>query len=480
MSDAVPALDLVEIEKRFGTVRALAGASLSVAAGSVHALLGENGAGKTTLMRIAYGLESPDHGAIRIHGRTVRLRSPADAIAHGVGMVHQHFTLVPAMSVIENIALGRRGLFDRATSQSELESLTRKTGLTLDPNTRVSDLSVAAQQRLELLKVLGRDASVLILDEPTAVLAPSEADDLLRLLRQLADGGCAVVLITHKLREALRIADHVTVLRHGASTLRQQPRSAVDEAALIQAMLGQNELPTAGAAQARTPGPVVMQADGLSVVDSAGVTRVSEATFSVRAGEIVGIAAVEGSGHRELLRVLAGRLTPTAGTLRLPPSVGYVPDDRLRDSLILAMSLSENFALNGAGHNHGIIRWRNVAARTRRLMASFDVRAVSEDADAGSLSGGNQQKFVLGRELSGNPAAIVVENPTRGLDVRASSYIRDRMIEVCSRGVAIMFYSADVEEMVSIADRMLVVFAGTVREVPVELGAIGRAMLGAA
>jgi general nucleoside transport system ATP-binding protein len=477
--DTAPALELNRIEKSFGTVRALSGASLSVTAGSVHALLGENGAGKTTLMRIAYGMEAPDGGMLRIRGRPVRLRAPADAIANGIGMVHQHFTLVPAMTVVENIALGGRGIFDTAKSLAGVESLTRKTGLALDPNARVSELSVTAQQRLELLKLLARDATILILDEPTAVLAPSEADDLLRLLRGLADGGRAVVLITHKLREALQIADHVTVLRHGITTL-QQPCSAVHESLLIEAMLGKRELDSTTAVRTSSPGPAVIRANELSVADAAGTVRVRAATFTIRTGEIVGVAAVEGSGHRELLRAIAGRLPIAAGTLEGPSAVGFVPDDRLHDGLVLPMSLSENFALKNSGARRGLIRWRDISSATRQIMRDFDVRAESDNVAVSTLSGGNQQRFVLGRELADFPTLVVAENPTRGLDIQASTYVRDRLIEACARGVAIVLHSADLDEMLSIADRMLVVFAGTVREVPVDAGAVGRAMLGAA
>lgn len=479
MIEAVPALELDHIEKRFGTVRALDGANLNVARGSVHALLGENGAGKTTLMRVAYGMETPERGSIRIGGRPVRLRSPADAIANGIGMVHQHFTLVPAMTVVENMALGGEGLFDRATSAARIEGLTSKTGLALDPDARVGELSVASQQRLELLKVLARDANTLILDEPTAVLAPSEADDLLRLLRELADGGRAVVLITHKLPEALRIADHVTVLRHGTTTL-QRPRSTVDEGMLIEAMLGQHEPQSAVVVRAVSTGPVVIEAHDLSVSDAAGVIRVRSATFSIRSGEVIGVAAVEGSGHRELLRAIAGRLPPSSGTLHIPPAVGFVPDDRQHDGLVLPMSLVENYALKSAGRRRGLMRWRDITLATQRILSDFQVRAANEDAEASTLSGGNQQKFVLGRELADLPAAVVVENPTRGLDVQASTYVRDRLLQACEQGVAIVMYSADLDDVLPIADRMLVVFDGTVREVAVDAAAVGRAMLGAA
>jgi simple sugar transport system ATP-binding protein len=343
-----PALALEHIEKRFGSVTALNDATLSVRPETVHAVLGENGAGKTTLMRVAYGMTTPDRGVVRVRGRAVQLRSPADAIELGIGMVHQHFTLVPAMTVAENLALGARGTPDSHATAAVIADLTRQSGVSLDPEARVRDLSVTEQQRLELLKVLSRRPDILILDEPTAVLAPAEADALLRRLRGLADAGTAVVLITHKLREALSVADEVTVLRHGTSTLTS-PRSGVDEDTLVEAMLGRRSQAPVAATRSPTPGRTVIAAHDVSIVDSRGAARVRNATFEVRSGEIVGVAAIDGSGHREMLRAIAGRQAVTSGTLTRPASVGFVPDDRHRDGLVLPMSLAENYALKGAG-----------------------------------------------------------------------------------------------------------------------------------
>ena len=479
MSDAAPALALEHIGKRFGTVEALNDATLTVRGGTVHALLGENGAGKTTLMRIAYGMESAERGTVRIDGRPVRLRSPTDAITAGVGMVHQHFTLVPAMTVAENIALGDRGRFDSGQAAERVRDLSQASGFPLDPDARVRDLAVSAQQRVELLKVLSRDARILIFDEPTAVLAPAEADDLLRQLRRLAADGRAIILITHKLREAMRVADDVTVLRRGSTTLSRS-RVGVDENQLIEAMLGQRDIGGVLTRTSATAGSAVIAARDVEIADDKGIARVRGATFSIHSGEIVGVAAVEGSGHRELLRAIARRLPIRAGRLELPSVVGFVPDDRHRDALVLAMSLSENFALNGAGTRDGLIRWGDVARTTRKIIEEFDVRASDESIAAGTLSGGNQQKFVLGRELHGPPPALVAENPTRGLDIRASAFVRDRLVRAAARGVAVVLHSADLDEVVSIADRMLVVYGGTVREVPVDVDVVGRAMLGAA
>jgi len=479
VNNVQPALALEHISKRFGTVQALNEATFVVRRGTVHALLGENGAGKTTLMRVAYGMEAPDRGVVRVHGTVVRLRSPADAIRLGVGMVHQHFTLVPAMTVAENVALGGRGGFNATEIAGRVRELERATGLPMDPYARVGDLSVSDQQRLELLKVLSRNADVLILDEPTAVLPPTEADGLLRQLRQFADSGRAVVLITHKLREALSVADEVTVLRHGVTTLTSK-RDQVDEEQLIEAMLGQRRPGFSTTAASRMPGPTVIAAHNVSVTDAHGMLRVRNATFEIRSGEVVGVAAVEGSGHRELLRATARRLAIHSGRLVAPSRVGFVPEDRHRDGLVLRMSLSENFALRDAGAQRGRISWRDVASATREMMTEFDVRAEGEDVPADTLSGGNQQKFILGRELHGFPSALVAENPTRGLDIRATSYVRDRLLYACANGVAIVVHSTDLDELLALASRILVVYSGSVREVPADRDTVGRAMLGAA
>ena len=478
MTENPPALVLESIDKWFGTVRALTDARLWVRRGTVHAVLGENGAGKTTLMRVAYGMATPDRGVVRVHGHTVRLRSPADAIERGIGMVHQHFTLVPTMTVAENLALGSRATPRSGKMGVALQDFAGVEGSSIDLNARVGDLSVIAQQRLELLKVLARNADILILDEPTAVLAPAEADDLIRRLRSLADAGRAVVLVTHKLREALSIADDVTVLRQGAVSLAS-PRADVDEDQLIEAMLGRRLAGSSLVTRRMTSGKELIAARDVSIVDSRGLPRLRNATFEVRGGEIVGVAAVDGSGHRELLRAIAGRLAVTSGTLLLPASVGFVPGDRHRDGLVLGMSLVENYVLKGAGASRGVIDWRDAAAESQRIVQDFDVRVESVEASAMTLSGGNQQRFIIGRELNGMPDALVAENPTRGLDVQASQDVRNRLIEACSKGVAIVFYSADLDEIIAISDRVLVVYNGSVREVVPEADVVGRAMLGA-
>jgi simple sugar transport system ATP-binding protein len=475
-----PALALDGIAKRFGDVDALTDASLTVDAGTVHALLGENGAGKTTLVRIAYGMERPDAGSVRVGGTVMRLGTPADAIAAGIGMVHQHFTLVPAMTVAENVALGGRGRFDPSGAIERVRALGASTGFGIEPATRVADLSVSAQQRVELLKALARDARVLILDEPTALLAPPEAEELLGTVRRLAAAGRAIVLITHKLREALTVADEITVLRRGRTTL-MTASGEIDEDRLIAAMLGAERPRSPGSLGVPNPDRrLVIEASEIDVADERGVARIRGATFAVASGEIVGVAGVEGSGQRELLRAIARRLPVVRGRLVLPSAVGFVPNDRHREGLVLEMSLVENFALHGVGERRGLVRWSEISAAAARAMQRFDVRAGGPSVRASTLSGGNQQKFVLARELHGPPPALVVEDPGRGLDVRASAEVQQALIDARNDGVAIVAYSSDVDETLAIADRMLVVFAGTVREVPVDRAAVGRAMLGAA
>jgi general nucleoside transport system ATP-binding protein len=483
------ALALQGIDKRFGATRALTSASLQVRPGTVHALLGENGAGKSTLMRITYGLERPDAGTIHVRGVSVRLNRPADAIALGIGMVHQHFTLVPVMTVAENVALGGHGMLDIRRTIAGLHELSERTGFTLDPHVRVEALSVAAQQRVEIAKALTRDARLLVLDEPTAVLPPSESATLLRWLRSFANEGNAVVLITHKLGEALSVADDVTVLRRGRTVL-SAPAAQVSAASLTDAMIGSADAEEVGI---RSPDDrleglapaqsAVFRANRVTLVDATGVVRVRDASFVIGAGEIVGIAGVEGAGQRELLRALAGRLPVASGTLERPEVVGFVPEDRHRDAVLLDRPLVENVALRGAGVRQGVIDWSMLADRTESLMRAFDVRAAGSHASMRTVSGGNQQKLVLARELADDmgtgPYAIVAENPTRGLDVRATAEIHDRLRRERDGGAAVAIYSSDIDEILLLADRVLVVYAGTVRESVVDRDTVGRMMLGA-
>lgn len=476
-------LSLDGITHAFGRVRALESASLQVRAGSVHALLGENGAGKTTLMRVVFGLLRAQQGVMRWRGSPITVRSPSEALALGVGMVHQHFTLVPTMTVAENVALGGHGAFDPQRAADRVRDVAGATGLMLDPQARVQDLPIGAQQRCEIVKALARDVRLLILDEPTAVLAPAEAVELLRWIRGYADAGNAVVLITHKLRDALAVADDITVLHRGRTVLTTAARDT-DQARVADAMLGGTRAPTTSVASddvndraGAVSGPPVLALRAVTVRDANGVDRVRSATLQVCAGEIVGIGAVEGAGQHELLRVLSGRLTPTSGTRTIPGSVGFVPEDRHRDALLLDAPLFENTALQGAGARHGVIDWNSFRARTSALLQRFDVRASGADARARTLSGGNQQKLVLGRELEAAREALVVENPSRGLDFVATDAVHQALRAARNAGMAVVVYSSDLDEVVLLADRVFAMHEGALIESVKNRDVLGRAML---
>jgi simple sugar transport system ATP-binding protein len=455
---------------------ALEHAELVVAARSVHALLGENGAGKTTLMRIAFGLLEPDAGQVMVDGVATRMTSAARAIAAGIGMVHQHFTNVGSMTVAENIALGGRGRLREREVAQRVTEIGRQTGLVLDPSARARDLPVGAQQRLEIVKSLLRNARILILDEPTAVLAPSEADDLLAWLRRFAESGGTVVLITHKLREALRIADDVTVLRRG-QTVMTSPASGTDARALAVAMVGDEVRESAP--PSAPPGVPVVRGEAVTLRNERGVAVIHDATFEVRGGEIIGIAAVEGSGQRELLRALTGRVHLSSGSLARPRLVGFVPEDRHRDALVLDFNATENVALRELHGRRGRMNWSSLRTQTERLIDTFDVRGTAETR-ASYLSGGNQQKLVLARELDGAPELLVVENPTRGLDVRATAAVHGFIRDAAQRGAAVVIHSTDLDEVLALATRVFVLHEGHLRETPIDRDLVGRAMLGVA
>jgi len=474
----IPALELTNIAKRFGEVTALDGASLQVRPGTVHAVLGENGAGKTTLMRVAYGLTPADAGETRRNGVAYTARHPAEAIALGIGMVQQHFSLVPAMTVAENIALGMHGTYRANEAARTVRELSAATALQIDPHVAVDALPVSAQQRVEILKALAREARVLILDEPTAVLAPQEADDLLRWVRAFASSPdrCAV-LITHKLREARAIADDITVLREGISVL-SRPASETDETSLVHAMIG-GHVQQSATPRCVTSGRPVLSLHDASVTLSNGREVLRNVSLAIGEGELVGIAAVEGAGQDALLRLLAGRFAPSRGRASLPPDVGFIPEDRHRDAVVLDMTLTENVALRGLAARRGHMPWKELRARTARMLDALDVRSEGPEAFMSSLSGGNQQKVVVGRELEPLPAALVAENPTRGLDIRATAAVHARLRAARDAGTAVVVYSSDIDEVLELADRVLVVHAGEVSTVSPVREEIARAMLGA-
>jgi simple sugar transport system ATP-binding protein len=472
-------LELEGITKRFGETVALAGASMRLRTGSVHALLGENGAGKTTLMRIAFGMIHPDAGTRRLRGAPFSPASPAEAIAAGLGMVHQHFAIVPSLTVAEHVALVLRGRHNPRQAAAMVRDIGARSGLALDPARRAGELGVAGQQRLEIVKALVTGADVLILDEPTAVLTPSEARQLLAWLSHFRDSGGSVALITHKLREALAISDDVTVLRRGRVSLAGR-RDELSESQIVAAMLGAAATERVARPSRRDREAAVATADALEIRDARGIIRIRDGSFRIMAGEIVGVAAVEGSGHRELLRALAARLAPTAGRLRLPDAIGFIPEDRHEEALALGMTVAENMALRGAGERRGWMPWRDIEEDTRAAIRSQALTAAGPDSPAATLSGGNQQRLVLARELGGAPALVVAENPTRGLDLQATGDVLARLREVRADGGAVVIHTSDLDELMELADRILVVFGGSVREMPKDLDAVGRAMIGAA
>lgn len=487
------ALVLSGIRHRFGRTLALDDASITVRRGTVHALLGENGAGKSTLMRIAFGMLRPEQGQIHLDGAAVAFASSAEAIASGIGMVHQHFSLVSTMRAVENVALGTRGRLDLAATATRMADVARATGLVIDPSALAGDLSVSAQQRLEIVKALVRDARLLILDEPGAVLTPDERGELDGWLRRFADGGGSVVLITHKLREALAVADELTVLRRGRTVLAA-PRATVTEDAVIDAMTGESsahmalrdDAPRSASRPPHDPRSPVLALDHVHVVDERGVARLRDVSLTVARGEVLGVIGVDGAGARELLRVLAGRLAPSRGTVTRPAQVGFIPEDRLHDAIVPTFSLTENLALAGAGSARGTLDWRALASQTMDVITAYDVRNGAPARRLDTLSGGNQQKFVVGREHRIGRDALIAENPTRGLDLRAAHAVLDVVRRAGGGDVpsrAVVFYSTDLDEVLSVATRVVACFNGTVREVrpaedPADRTPYARALVG--
>jgi simple sugar transport system ATP-binding protein len=471
-----PILALDDITKRFGGFSALENVSLSIEAGRITALLGENGAGKTTLMRIAFGMIRPDAGSILVDGKVAQFHSPADAIAAGIGMVHQQFSLIPAMTVAENVALGGKGRYSSGEIASRLREVSDRTGLTIDPHAQVADLSSAERQKLEIIRTVAHGARVMILDEPTAVLTPRDTAELFTQLRAFAMSGGAVILITHKLTDALEHADDVSVLRRGQLVL-SSTMSGLSEPALVTAMLG--DTPHALSARESRPrlSRVVASLVQATVHTRSRLTAMS-VTFQVRAGEIVGVSALDGAAT-PLLRVLAGRVKAASGEVELPQKIGFIPENRREEGLIEDFSLAENLALAGAGRRRGLMQWSAMEAATRDVISVFDVRTPDTAASPAKLSGGNQQRFVLGRELIQSPDLLVLENPTQGLDVNASVFVHERIRRARNDGAAVVFYSSDVDELAQLSDRVVVISGSSLTEVSPDRDEIGRALLGA-
>ena len=481
---APPALELRGIDKRFGAVHANRAISFAVAAGSIHGLIGENGAGKSTLMNIIYGFHRADSGEIRVHGRPVEIHSPQQAIAAGIGMVHQHFMLVENFTVLENVVLGVEGgrllAAGLARARAELAALARDYGLDVPLDAVVSDLSVGLQQRVEILKALYRRAEILILDEPTAVLTPQEADQLFRMLRRLREQGKAVILVTHKLREIMAVTDRVTVMRQGAvvaevatpdTSLRGLAEKMVGRAVLLQVEKGP-----------ALPGEPLLSVRDLEVTDAFGIARVKGATFELRAGEIVGLAGVAGNGQSELLEALAGIRAPTRGEIRLQGrdlvregldprarrqlGLAHVPEDRLHAGVVLGFPALANAILGyhdrPAYNGRFLVNGAAILAGCEQKMAAYDVRPANPFLRIAAFSGGNQQKLVLAREIDADPRVLLVGQPTRGVDIGAIEFIHKKLVALRDAGKALLVVSVELDEIFGLADRILVMNGGEI------------------
>ncbi|MBM6402583.1 ABC transporter ATP-binding protein [Phycicoccus sonneratiae] len=476
-------LDIEGLSKSFGSVRANRDISLSVRRGEIVALLGENGAGKSTLVNQIFGLITPDTGTVAIKGDATPIKDPRDAIARGIGMVHQHFQLVPVMTVAENMVLGHEttrggGVLDLAAARTMVRELSAKHGLAVDPDTEVEDLPVGTQQRVEILKALSRKVDLLILDEPTAVLTPQETDELLAVMKELANSGTSIVFITHKLREVLAVADRVYVLRQGA-VVGEVATKDTDAKGLATMMVGR-EVVLSIDKSAASPGETVLEVQDLHVVDDRGLGAVNGFSLSVRAGEIVGVAGVEGNGQRELVEALAGMRKVVSGRMALGSldltranphqthhaGVGHVPEDREKHGLVGTYSIADNLVLNEFDQapyaKSGVRQFDAVRENAEKLREEFDIRSSGVMQTAGSLSGGNKQKVVVAREMAFKPKLLMAAQPTRGVDVGSIEFIHRRIVEARDEGAAVLLVSAELDEILSLSDRIAVVHGGAV------------------
>ena len=476
-------IEMREITKVFGEFVANDKINLQLRKGEIHALLGENGAGKSTLMNMLAGLLEPTSGEIFVNGKSEKLDSPSRAAALGIGMVHQHFMLVEAFTVAENIILGseitNKGVLDLKKANADILELSERYGLAVDPTAKVEDISVGAQQRVEILKTLYRGAEILIFDEPTAVLTPAEILELMDIMKTLVKEGKSIILITHKLDEIRAVADRVTVIRRGKS-IETVSIEGVSNKDLAEMMVGRSVSFVTEKEEAK-PKDVVLQISDLIVNENRGVPAVKELSLDVHAGEIVGVAGIDGNGQSELIQAITGLRKVKSGSIKikgrevvgLSPrnitemKVSHVPEDRHRDGLVLEMMLSENIALQTYYKeplsNKGVLNYNQINSYARKLMEEFDVRAASELVPAGALSGGNQQKAIIAREVDRNPDLLIVSQPTRGLDVGAIEYIHKRLISERDKGKAVLVVSFELDEILNLSDRISVIHDGKIQ-----------------
>jgi simple sugar transport system ATP-binding protein len=478
--DPVPVLEVRGITKTFPGVIANENVDMTLNEGEIHCLLGENGAGKSTLMNVVFGLYQPDAGTIKVRGEEVSFDGVGDAIERGIGMVHQHFQLIPVFTVAENIILGNEltnGPFlDLAEARRRIRDLGDRYGLAIDPDAKVGDLSVGEQQRVELVKALFREADILILDEPTAVLTPGEVDDFFDVVRGLVDQGKSIIFITHKLREVLAVADRITVLRDGRMVGSADPAEATQQS-LANLMVGRDVVFRVEKGEAKPGEPRVVIKD-LRVEDERGVTTVNGFSAVVRAGEIFGVAGVEGNGQRELVEAITGMRKKTGGTVelmgadatRMSPrevtslGVAHIPEDRGKHGVVGRYTIANNLVLNryhlAPFSRRFVFNRAAIDEEAERLVEQFDVRTPSIHVPVNNLSGGNQQKVIVARELTGDPGVLVVAQPTRGLDVGSIEFIHNRIIELRDKGAAVFLVSAELDEILSLSDRIGVLYRG--------------------
>jgi ABC-type uncharacterized transport system ATPase subunit len=483
MADETPVLELRGITKRFPGILANDHVDFDLRDGEVHALLGENGAGKSTLMNILYGLYRHDEGEVLLHGKPAEIDSPHAAIAAGIGMVHQHFMLIPVMTVAENIVLAAEPktsgvLLDISEAERRVRELAERFKFHIDPHARVQDITVGQQQRVEILKALYRNADILILDEPTAVLTPQEAIELFEILKELVAQGMSVIFISHKLNEVLEIADRITVLRRGKK-VDTIPREGATEPGLARMMVGREVLLRVDK-KPQSAAETLLHVENVHVVDDRGLEAVRGVSFDVRGGEIVAIAGVDGNGQTELIDALTGLRHPSEGTIVvggreltrasahefLQEGVGHIPEDRHRRGLVLEFSLAENLVLHDYAKapyaNRGLLNPGRIVDSARTLLREFDVRGGGPATRASALSGGNQQKVVIAREVARDPRVLIAAQPTRGLDVGAIEFVHRRLVEQRDEGKAVLLISLELEEVISLADRILVIYEGSI------------------